>query len=207
MLGLLDNRQATTHWRYAEQFKFRFPNVEYVDDVLYVFDGNIGCSAGSAAGIDLGMEVIRQDYGYEVASMVARRLVMSAHRKGGQSQYVETPLQKNRTPFTETLDWARSNLKESININDLADKSHMSRRTFDRKFRRTFDISAKEWLINQRLDLARRLLEQNGRNIERVAADSGFDNATSMRHHFRRVLGVSPRQYRDQFGSLTNHSK
>jgi len=203
-LGLLDNRKATTHWRYADKFKDRFPQAEYVDDVLYVFDGNIGCSAGSAAGIDLGMAVIREDYGYDIASQVARRLVMSSHRKGGQSQYVETPVRKQNNPFSETLEWARKNLEKKITINDLAELSHMSRRTFDRQFRHNHQCSAKQWLTNQRLDLARQLLEKEDQSIELIAVQSGFENATSMRHHFRKVLGVSPRQYRDQFGSLTN---
>ena len=204
-LGILDNQRATTHWRYADKFKQKYPRIHYVDDVLYLLNETIGCSAGSAAAIDLGLAVIRKDFGYSVANQVARRLVMSAHRKGGQSQFVETPLQQRPNLFTETIDWALSNLREDININDLAAKSHMSRRTFDRKFRSTFNSSGKQWLINQRLNVARQLLETEQQPIEQVAERSGFDNATSMRHHFRKVLGVSPRQYRDQFGALTNH--
>lgn len=204
-LGLLNSRQATTHWRYANKFKQRFPDVRYVEDVLYILNNNIGCSAGSAAAIDLGMAVIRQDFGYERANQVARRLVMSAHRKGGQSQFVETPSQQHPSQFTETIDWALSNLHTAININELAKRSLMSRRTFDRKFRQTFGISAQQWLVSQRLCMARQLLEETSKAVEIVADQSGFDNAASMRHHFRRVLGVSPRQYRDQFGSLTNH--
>jgi len=206
-LGLLDNRDATTHWRYATQFKTQFPKVNYVDDVLYVIHDNIGCSAGSAAAIDLGLAIIRQDYGYQVSSQVARRMVISSHRKGGQSQFVDTPVERKESPFNDTLDWVRKNLHKKLIINDLADLSHMSRRTFDRKFRHTFQMSAKEWITSMRLDLARRLLEKENHSIEVIAGQSGFDNATSMRHHFRKSLGISPRQYRDQFGSLTNHHK
>ncbi|MFT5572061.1 MAG: AraC family transcriptional activator FtrA [Cryomorphaceae bacterium] len=206
-LGLLDGRKATTHWRYADKFKRRFPSVDYVEDVLYVLESCIGCSAGSAAAIDLGIEVIRQDFGFERANQVARRLVMSAHRKGGQSQFVETPVRQLPSLFIDTVDWALSNLNTEININHLADRSHMSRRTFDRKFRQSFGTSPKEWLITQRLNVARQLLEDNTNRIQTIATHSGFDSAASMRHHFRRSLGVSPRQYRDQFGSLTKHLK
>jgi AraC family transcriptional activator FtrA len=206
-LGLLDDRKATTHWRYADKFKQRFTSTNYVDDVLYTLEDNIGCSAGSAAAIDLGIAIIRHDYGYERAKQVARRLVMSAHRKGGQSQFVETRTQPQSSMFDECIDWAQRNLDKQFSINDLAKHSHMSRRTFDRKFRGIFNTSAKDWLIAQRLDLARQLLETQASSIEQIAEAVGFDNATTMRHHFRRKLGVSPRQYRDQFSSLTKHLK
>jgi AraC family transcriptional activator FtrA len=205
-LGVLDKRNATTHWRYAERFKQRFEQLSYIDDVLYVFEQNIGCSAGSAAAIDLGIEVIRRDFGSNIASQVARRLVMAPHRKGGQSQYVETPLLQSSTEFAAALNWALSNLASEIIISDLATRSHMSRRTFDRRFRSTHGCSAKEWLITQRLNLAKATLEHKQLSIERVAQASGFENANVLRHHFRKNLGVSPRQYRDQFSSLTNHS-
>lgn len=198
-LGLLDNRQATTHWRYAEKFQRRFPAVDYVPDVLYVYDGQIGCSAGSASAIDLGLEVIRQDFGHEIASQVARRLVISAHRKGGQSQYVEAPVLGNPGRFSEALDWAIANIDHSFTIDTLAAQANMTRRTFDRRFRGAFNMSPKEWLTNQRLNLAKQLLERPQINVEQVASRAGFDNATTMRHHFRKTMGVSPRQYRDQF--------
>ena len=206
-LGILDGRTVTTHWRYAERFKARFPDVDYVDDVLYVYDGQIGCSAGSAAAIDLGIEVIRHDYGYAIANQVARRLVMSAHRKGGQSQFVETPLLQTSNQFSEALDWALNNLDQPLSITELAQRANMSRRTFDRKFRSTFDSTPKEWLTNQRLNRAKALLEGEPLSIERIADLTGFDNATTMRHHFRKSLGVSPTQYRDQFAapSVSGH--
>jgi AraC family transcriptional activator FtrA len=198
-LGILNQRKATTHWRYAELFKKRFEQLSYIDDVLYVFEHNLGCSAGSAAAIDLGLEVIRRDYGSEKANQVARRLVMAPHRKGGQSQYLETPLLENSTAFDTALRWALANLSTEITINDLAERSHMSRRTFDRRFRCTHGCSAKQWLTTQRIILARTALEKNQLSIERVAHASGFENANVLRHHFRNCLGVSPRQYRDQF--------
>lgn len=199
-LGILDGREATTHWCYAEKLKSRYPRIHYVDDVLYVYDGRIGCSAGSAAAIDLGIEVIRGDYGYRVANHVARRLVISAHRNGGQSQFVETPVIERPNRFAESLDWAMLNLASPIDIDSFARRAHMSRRTFDRRFKSTFNLSPKEWITHQRLNAARQLIETTGHDIEKVAELSGFANATTLRHHFRKVIGVSPKQYREQFG-------
>jgi len=205
-LGVLDKCKATTHWRYAELFKQRFKHLSYSDDVLYIFENNVGCSAGSAAAIDLGLEVIRRDYGSNIANQVARRLVMAPHRKGGQSQYVETPLPERSTVFDAALHWALSNLSSEITINDLATRSNMSRRTFDRRFRNTHGCSPKQWITLQRINLAKATLEQSQLSIEQVAQASGFENANILRRHFRINLGVSPRQYRDQFSSLTNYS-
>ncbi len=204
-LGILNTRKATTHWQYSDLFKRRFTEVDYVDDVLYVLKGHIGTSAGSAAAIDLGLAIIRQDYGNLIANKIARRLVMAPHRKGGQSQYLETPVPEHASVFSDSLSWALANLNSPISINDLAMKSNMSRRTFDRRFRRIHGCSPKQWLITQRLDLAKTTLENNSEPMERVAESCGFENANALRHHFRRNLGVSPRQYRDQFSSLTNH--
>jgi AraC family transcriptional activator FtrA len=109
-LGFLNGKKATTHWKYAKKFKNKFPEIEYVDDVLYLYDGHIGCSAGSSAAIDLGLEVIRSDFGFKVSNMVARRLVLSSHRKGGQTQFAEAPIQEKPGQFAEALDWAVQNL-------------------------------------------------------------------------------------------------
>lgn len=200
-LGFLNGVTATTHWRYAEIFKARFPAVNYVDDILYACHGNIACSAGSSAAIDLGLEVIRQDFGYKAANSVARRLVISAHRKGGQSQFAESPVQSESGQFSAALDWAIANINDPIDIDQLASKACMSRRTFDRKFRADFNVTPKEWLTHQRLSLAKDLLERDTSSIEKVALLSGFSNATTMRHHFRKVLGISPVQHRERFAS------
>lgn len=198
-LGLLRSRKATTHWMYKDAFVSRFPDCEYVENVLYVYDGEIGCSAGSSAAIDLGIEVIRQDYGHDTANKVARRLVLAAHRSGGQSQYVDKPVNKGRNLFTQTLDWAIENLDQKLDIDTLARQAGMSRRTFDRKFRSTFNQSANAWLIEQRIALARQLLEETNHNIERVAQYAGFDNAMTLRHHFRNLMNITPTHYREQF--------
>lgn len=198
--GLLDGRQATTHWRYAENFKTRYPQVSYVDDVLYVYDGRIGCSAGSAAGIDLGIEVIRGDFGYEIANQVARRLVIAAHRSGGQAQFVETPIIEKPNQFAAALDWALANLDKPIDIDQLAERARMARRTFDRRFRASLGMTPKDWLTRQRLQMARGLLESSNHPMDVIAGKCGFDNATTMRHHFRRMLQSSPGHFREQFG-------
>lgn len=199
-LGILDGRQATTHWRYAETFKSRFPKAKYIEDVLYVYDGEVGCSAGSAAGIDLGLEIIREDFGHKVANAVARRMVLSAHRSGGQAQFVDESVAKRPDQFARALDWALQNLSQAINIDSLAHNANMTRRTFDRKFKASLKQSPKSWLIQQRLNKAKELLEDRQLNIEQVAASVGFETATTMRHHFKRNIGISPTQYRSQFG-------
>ncbi len=199
-IGLLDGRQATTHWRYAEKFKARYPQVSYVDDVLYVYDGRIGCSAGSAAGIDLGIDVIRSDFGYEIANQVARRLVIAAHRSGGQAQFVETPIIEKPNQFAAALDWAIGNLDKPIDIDQLAQRALMARRTFDRRFRASLGMTPKDWLTRQRLQMARGLLESSNHSMDVIAGKCGFDNAMTMRHHFRRLMQLSPGQFREQFG-------
>lgn len=198
-LGVFENRKATTHWRYADLFSQRFPNIEYSPNVLYEFDGVIGCSAGSAAGLDLGLAIIRQDFGYEIANQVAKRLVVSAHRQGGQAQFVESPILSVPNQFSKSLDWARKNIDKLIQVDDLANIANMSRRTFDRKFRSSFDMSPKQWLIQQKVERAKALLESKEMAIERLASHAGFENAVTMRHHFRKLVGVSPKVYRNQF--------
>lgn len=198
-LGLLDGKTATTHWMYEQTFRRQFPLVHYQPDVLYVFDGNIGCSAGSAAALDLGLAVIREDFGYNIANQVAKRLVISAHRLGGQAQFVETPMLEVPNQFSAAIDWANSQLDRSITVDTLAAKANMSRRTFDRKFRASFNLSPKEWLTQQRIERAKGLLEVEAHSIERLANMAGFESATTLRHHFRRLVGVSPQQYRAQF--------
>lgn len=200
--GLLAGRTATTHWRYAEAFRQRFPTVHYADDGLYVFEDRIGCAAGSSAALDLGMAVIRQHHGYQTANQVARRLVMAAHRSGGQSQFVETPVIRTSDRFADTLDWAIKHLSSGLSIDMLARRANMSRRSFDRKFRASMNISANDWLTLQKLELAKQLLESTQLSIERVASQAGFDNAITLRHNFRKHLQSSPGRFRRQFGRV-----
>lgn len=198
-LGCLDHREATTHWRYAQKFQDRFRKVNYVDNVLYTLSGQIGCSAGSASALDLGLAVIREDFGSQAANSVAKRLVISGHRRGGQSQFVETPLALRASSLDISIEWAKERLNQTISINDLAAKANMSRRNFDRSFRKQLGISPHEWLVTQRIHLARTLLEESSEKLETIAEKSGFSSAGNLRHHFNRTLGLSPRQYRDNF--------
>ncbi len=198
--GILDDKPATTHWRYAESFQKRFPGVDYQENVLYVYNGDYGCSAGSSAAIDLGIAIIREDFGFEVANQVARRLVLAAHRDGGQAQYVDVaPIQENRY-FSEMLMWVTENLNQTIEIDEMASRVAMSRRTFDRKFRVSMGMSAKIWLTKRRLDNARQLLESSDHSIERIAELSGFANGNALRHNFRKYLQQAPGKIRAQFG-------
>ncbi|WP_317932202.1 helix-turn-helix domain-containing protein [Halioxenophilus sp. WMMB6] len=197
--GLLDGRPATTHWRYAEAFQARFPKVHFQPNVLYTYADNLGCSAGSAAALDLGLAVIRNDFGHKVANQVAKRLVVSPHRRGGQSQFVEAPLPKFDTKFADTLDWAIGHLHEPISVDNLAGRAAMSRRSFDRKFKQAYNQSANQWLVQQRVHRAQQLLTESGLSLEQVATESGFGSALNMRHHFKQSLGINPSQYRQQF--------
>ncbi|WP_444916655.1 helix-turn-helix domain-containing protein [Microbulbifer sp. JMSA003] len=198
-LGLFDGRQATTHWLFAERFRERFSAVEYVGDVLYVWEDALACAAGSSAAIDLGIEFLRRNHGYELANSVARRLVMAPHRQGGQAQYVEMPVAKRPDHFSAALDWAIGNLDGAIKIDDLAQRAHLSRRSFDRKFRQSMGIAPKEWLIQQRLRAAQKALESGKESVDRAAQLAGFESSATLRHHFRRAFGISPSEYQRQF--------
>lgn len=198
-LGMLNGRNATTHWCYAEQFQTEFPLVNYVGDVLYVYEDNVGTAAGSAAALDLGLAIIRDDYGSETANKVARRLVIAAHRNGGQSQFVEASVSLRPNLLTETLDWAVKHLRDIVGVDQLAQRACMSRRSFDRKFRACMNVSPQSWLIDRRVDLARQLLEKTGSNMLDIALNAGFETPETLRHHFRKRLGLSPSQYRENF--------
>jgi len=198
-LGLLNNLNATTHWRYAEAFKRRYSDINFKDNVLYTLQPQIACSAGSAAAIDLGLEIIKSDFGYIIANQVARRMVVSPHRHGGQSQYVETPIIKHHDHFSSTLDWVKQNLTRRIEINQMASRANMSRRSFDRHFRAALNMSPRQWINQQKLELARQLLEHSVDNVEQIALKSGFDNAMTLRFHFQKSYSISPGQYRSQF--------
>jgi AraC family transcriptional activator FtrA len=198
-LGLLNGKQATTHWRYGALFEQRFPDVDYVNDVLYTQQQNLFCSAGSASALDLGLEIVRQDYGHQMANQIARRLVISPHRSGGQAQYVETPITKQSGLFAKTLDWAISNINKPLMVEDLAKQANMSRRSFDRHFRHSIGASPKSWLNQQRVLLAKQVLESEKISIEQLAAKVGFDSGITMRFNFNKYVGVAPRQYQIQF--------
>ncbi|MBU2876964.1 GlxA family transcriptional regulator [Aliiglaciecola lipolytica] len=198
-LGLLNHCKATTHWRYAELFKQRFPMVEYVDNVLYTQQDNVYCAAGSAAGLDLSLEIVRQDYGHEVANIVARRLVISPHRAGGQAQFVETPMPQKHHKFAKTLQWSIKKLNTISKVDDLARHANMSRRSFDRHFKASVGMPPKEWLNQQRIRLAKELLEHDRLSMDELASRVGFDNTVTLRFNFHKFVGISPSEYQQQF--------
>ncbi len=199
--GLLDGRRATTHWMHAEELVRCYPKVKVDPDVLYVDEGDILTSAGTAAGIDLCLHVVRQDYGAEIANAVARRMVVPPHRDGGQAQFVHEPIPDlpAADPFSGTLVWVQEHLDHPITVADLARRAAMSPRTFARRFRSTTGTTPNRWLIRQRVLLAQRLLESTDQPVEQVASSSGFGTATNLRQHFQRVVRLSPNAYRRTF--------
>jgi transcriptional regulator GlxA family with amidase domain len=199
--GLLDGRPATTHWALAGEFAARYPQVRLQPDVLYVDDGDVLTSAGTAAGIDCCLHVLRLDYGAEVANRVARRMVVAPQRQGGQAQYVEQPLPATGADhrLSAILAWVQKNLGRPHTLDALAARALMSRRSFTRHFRQVTGTTVGQWLTSQRLGLAQRQLEATDRSMEQIALDAGFGSAVSLRQHFAATLGTSPSAYRREF--------
>lgn len=201
-LDLLEGKTITTHWRYIDKLKERAPNAIVEENVLYCTDGDILSSAGSAAGIDLALHVIRQDLGTKAANIVAQRLVLPAHREGGQKQFVPRPVQQNtKGPLSNLLDHVRSKLDQDWTVKQLATKAAMSERTLIRRFQESVGQSPGQWLTSERIYLARELLEQNQLSIDLIAQQTGFNTPETLRHHFRKKLKVSPSDYRRQFNA------
>jgi AraC family transcriptional regulator, transcriptional activator FtrA len=204
--GLLAGRRATTHWRYLEALRQAHPEVTLVPDVLYVDEGSVLTAAGSAAAIDLCLHLVRRDFGPEAANGVARRLVVPPHREGGQVQQVLRPVPPERegARLGPLLDRMRAGLDRPQPLAALAREAGMSLRTFLRRFRAATGCPPGEWLLRQRLDRARELLEEGGRRpMEDIAAACGFGSAAALRHHFRRRFGLSPVAYRARSGPGT----
>ncbi|MFF5114793.1 GlxA family transcriptional regulator [Streptosporangium sp. NPDC000509] len=198
--GLLDGRPATTHWNHTDHFQKLFPKVKVNPDVLFVDDGDVLTSAGVAAGIDLCLHIVRRDHGTEVANRVARRCVVPPWRDGGQAQFIERPIPAPTAATTApTRAWALERLHEPLSLGELAAHARMSRRTFTRRFRDEMGLSPGQWLILQRVELARRLLETSDLPVDGVALRSGFGTAASLRQHLQAAIGVSPMAYRRTF--------
>lgn len=201
--GLLKGRRATTHWRYLASIARRYPDIALDAGVLYMDEGSILTAAGSAAGIDLCLHVVRRDFGVKSANSVARRLVVPPHREGGQAQFISLPVAEARQGIHLglLLEWMRANLNEAQPISLLARRAGMSIRTFQRRFKATTGQSVGEWLLAERLRRARDLLEMGTAvTLDDIAAISGFGTLATMRHHFRRRVGTSPASYRKSFG-------
>ncbi|MFC7304928.1 helix-turn-helix domain-containing protein [Streptomyces monticola] len=198
--GLLDGRQCAVHWRYARELAVRFPRARVEPDVLYVDEGPVITSAGTAAGIDACLHIVRTEHGSEVANAIARRMVVPPHRDGGQAQYVERPLPATPCDTVgEVLAWLERHLDEEITVEQLAARAHMSPRTFARRFSQETGTTPYRWLLRQRVLRAQELLESTDETVDTVASRVGFGTAAALRHHFLRVLGTTPNTYRRTF--------
>ena len=199
--GLLDGRRATTHWMHADKLAADYPAIDVDPSVLYVDEGDILTSAGTAAGIDMCLHVVRKDLGAEIANAVARRMVVPPHRDGGQAQFVDLPVPTcaNEDPLTELLDWMAENLDQQVAVDDLARRAHMSPRHFARRFRAATGTTPHQWLLVQRVLLAQRLLESTDEPVELIAQRCGFGSAAALRVHFQRIANTSPQSYRRTF--------
>jgi transcriptional regulator GlxA family with amidase domain len=197
--GVLDHRTATTHWMHAEELHRRYPAVKVNPLVLYEGDGRVFTSAGTAAGIDLCLELVRIDHGAAVANRLARRLVVAPHRAGGQAQYVDSPLPRADDSLGDVMDWAVGHLEQRLTLVDLAIQGGLSVRTLARRFRATTGTSPRQWLLAQRIRRAQELLETTDTSVERVSELVGFGSPASLRSHFARQLGITPSAYRQTF--------
>ena len=206
--GLLDGRSATTHWRYVDRLRSAFPKVDVRPDVLYVDNGTLLTSAGSAAGLDLGIHLIRRDHGSTIANQVARRLVIPPHRDGGQAQFIAAPVAADDAmTLASTMAWAVEHLHEPLTVADMADHASMSARTFARRFADDAGSSPHRWLTRQRVLRAQELLETTELDIETVAQRSGVGTAANLRRHFERETRTTPTRYRAQFSQPTERER
>jgi AraC family transcriptional regulator, transcriptional activator FtrA len=201
--GLLDGRRAATHWRYAPLLARRFPRVTVVADVLYVDGEDVLTSAGTAAGIDLCLHLVRKDHGAAIANRVARRMVVAAQRDGGQAQFIDRPVPAPPAddPVSGAIEWALPRLSDRIGVEDLARRAHLSPRQFGRRFRAATGSSPGAWLLRSRLDASLPLLESSDEPVEQVAARVGFPTPAAFRRHFVRAFGVPPSAWRRNFAS------
>ncbi|MFA9429982.1 GlxA family transcriptional regulator [Egicoccus sp. AB-alg2] len=199
--GLLDGRRATTHWMYTDLFRERFPRVRLDPNVLFVDEGDVLTSAGTAAGIDLSLHIVRKDLGAEAARVVARRMVVPPHRDGGQAQFIDGAAEPRvrADDLAGVLEWARRHLEEDLSVAVLAGRANMSERTFARRFKESTGTTPFRWLLTQRLQRAQELLETSDLDVDHIAVRAGFGTSTNLREHFRRELRTTPSAYRRCF--------
>jgi transcriptional regulator GlxA family with amidase domain len=203
--GLLDGRPATTHWAMADVLAGMYPRVRVQPDVLYIDDGDVLTAGGGAAGMDLGLHLIRTEHGAEVANRLARSMVVPPHRPGGQAQYISAPVPSldRDDPVGDTLSWALGHLDRDLPVDVLARRARMSRRNFDRRFREITGTAPATWLTHQRVLRAQQLLESTRLSVDEVARQCGFSSAAALRPHFRRLVGVAPVTYRETFALVS----
>lgn len=198
--GLLDGRRATAHWQHTAALAERYPKVLVDDSVLYTDDGNVLTSAGAAAGLDLCLHLVRRDLGAHVAGQVARRLVVPAHRAGGQAQFIAQPVpETDDDSLGPALQWATAHLSEPLTVDDMARRARMSPRTFYRRLQESTGTTPLQWLLGRRLAHAQSLLEATDLPIDRISTESGLGTAANLRRHFTLQVGVSPSDYRRNF--------
>lgn len=199
--GILNGRRCTTHWMNTDQLAAEYPEAMVDPDVLFVEDRRVITSAGTAAGIDAALHLVRTEFGAAAANVVARRMVVPPQRDGGQSQYIQAPISpQHADSFAAVTEWMLSNLDQELSVDRLAKRALMSPRTFARRFRADLGATPAAWLNRQRLVRAQQLLEQTDATLESVAQESGFGSASVMRHHFVKVLRTTPTDYRRTFG-------
>ncbi|MGM3176026.1 GlxA family transcriptional regulator [Dickeya lacustris] len=199
--GLLTQRNAATHWEFAQDFQQRFPDVHLDTHALYVEDGRLITSAGTAAGLDCCLHLVRKYHGSVIANRVARRMVIPPHREGGQAQFIERPVPTSTQDgrINALLAYLRSRLSQPHHLDELARQALMSRRTFTRQFHKATGMSVGEWLMAERLQQSQVLLESTTLSIEAIAEQVGFSSATPLRQYFRRQFNVTPGEWRKTF--------
>ncbi|WP_411699981.1 GlxA family transcriptional regulator [Conyzicola sp.] len=198
--GILDGRRSTTHWMYADRLAKEYPDTDVDPDVLFVEDRHVVTGAGTAAGIDAALHIVRCELGASVANVVARRMVVPPQRDGGQSQFIQSPVSPVcADSFAAVADWMMQNLAEDLTVDQLARKALMSSRTFARRFRADMGTTPSAWLNRQRIIRAQQMLEETDASLESIAQDTGFGTASVMRHHFVKVLQTTPTLYRRTF--------
>lgn len=198
--GLLDGRRCAVHWRHAEELGRQYPRAIVEPDVLYVDEDPVITSAGTAAGIDACLHIVRKEQGPEVANKIARRMVVPPHRDGGQAQYIERPLPRSEgDAVAEVLVWMEQHLDQEVTVEQLAARALMAPRTFARRFQQETGTTPYRWILRQRVLLAQRLLEATDETVDAIAGRTGFGNAAALRHQFVRALGTTPHAYRRTF--------
>ncbi|MEX3951087.1 helix-turn-helix domain-containing protein, partial [Paraburkholderia sp. EG287B] len=199
--GVLDGKTVTTHWRYAAKLQQRYPHVSVQADALYADEGQVITSAGSAAGLDMLLHLVRRDYGSVIANRVAQRLVVPPHREGGQAQFVPRPMPQDESGrLAKLMDWVREHPGIPHTLSSLAARAAMSPRTLQRQFHDATGLAPYEWVVRERVAVARELLEaQSALPLARIAEFAGFGSEESMRRHFRRIALTSPAAYRERF--------
>jgi AraC family transcriptional activator FtrA len=198
--GVLDGQRATTHWRYAERLARRYPRIAVQPDDLYVDNGQVITAAGSAAGLDMLLHLVRRDHGAKVGNLVAQRLVVAPHREGGQAQFVPRPMaQGEQGRLSKLMDWLRSHPAQPHTVASMAERAAMSPRTLQRQFQQATGFGPVEWLIRERVAIVKDMLEQPDVPLAQIAERAGFGSEESLRHHFRRLTATTPGAYRKRF--------